>query len=58
MTAKFVSVLDTSNDLFSVSEKRWNGENTTYTKRAAGLPVFAHELYREMIPAVLRIETR
>lgn len=58
MTAKFVSVLDTSNDLFSVSEKRWNGENTTYTKRAAELPVFAHELYREMIPAVLQVELK
>lgn len=40
-TARFLSVLDTSNDLFSVSEKRWNGETVTYTKRAAELPVFA-----------------
>lgn len=40
-TARFVSVLDTSNDLFPVSEKRWNGEYITYTRRAAELPVFA-----------------
>ena len=39
--AKFLSVLDTSNDLFSVSEKRWNGETVTYTKRAAELPIFS-----------------
>ncbi len=38
--ARFLSVLDTSNDIFSVSEKRWNGEMVTYTKRAAELPVF------------------
>lgn len=38
--AKYVSVLDTSNDLFPVSEKRWNGETVTYTKRTAELPVF------------------
>lgn len=40
VTAKYLSVLDTSNDLFSVSEKRWNGEIITYTKRTAGLPIF------------------
>lgn len=40
-TARFLSVLNTSNDLFPVSEKRWNGETVTYTKRAAELPVFA-----------------
>ena len=39
--AKFLSVLDTSNDIFSVSEKRWNGEVVTYTRRTAELPVFA-----------------
>ena len=39
--AKLLSVLDTSNDLFSVSEKRWNGDSETYTKRAAELPIFA-----------------
>lgn len=39
-TAKYVSMLDASNDLFSVSEKRWNGETVTYTKRTAALPVF------------------
>ena len=39
--AKFLEVLDTSNDLFSVREKQWNGSEITYTKRAAELPVFA-----------------
>ena len=39
--ARFLSVLDTSNDIFSVSEKRWNGEVVTYTRRSAELPVFA-----------------
>ncbi len=40
-TAKLLSVLDTSNDLFEVSEKRWNNEILTYTKRATELPVFS-----------------
>lgn len=40
-TAKLLSVLDTSNDLFTVREKRWNGEIDTYTKRAVELPVFS-----------------
>ncbi len=40
-TAKLLSVLDTSNDLFSVREKRWNGDIDTYTKRAVQLPIFA-----------------
>ncbi len=40
-TAKYVSVLDTSNDFFSISEKQWNGNYTTYTKRTVELPVFA-----------------
>ena len=39
--AKYLAVLDTSNDIFPVSEKRWNGEYITYTKRTAELPVFA-----------------
>ena len=38
--AKYLSVLDTSNDIFPVSEKRWNGETVTYTKRTAELPIF------------------
>lgn len=37
--AKYVSVLDTSNDIFSVSEKRWNGETVTYTERTSELPI-------------------
>ena len=37
--AKYLSVLDTSNDLFSVSEKRWNGETVTYTERTSDLPL-------------------
>lgn len=39
--AKLLSVLDTSNDLFLVQTKRWNGEIETYTERAAALPIFA-----------------
>lgn len=39
--AKLLSVLDTSNDLFSVQTRRWNGETETYTERAASLPIFA-----------------
>lgn len=40
-TARFLEVLDHSNDIFTVSEKRYNGEIITYTKRAAELPIFA-----------------
>ncbi len=40
-TAKYLSVLDISNDIFPVEEERWNGEKITYTKRTAQLPVFA-----------------
>ncbi len=40
-TARFLAVLDHSNDIFTVSEKRYNGEIITYTKRAAELPIFA-----------------
>lgn len=39
--ARLLSVLDSSNDLFTVQEKRWNGAIDTYTKRAAVLPIFA-----------------
>ncbi len=39
--AKLLTVLDTSNDLFTIQEKRWDGEVSTYTKRALELPVFA-----------------
>ncbi len=38
--ARYLSVLDTSNDIFTVSEKGWNNETVTYTKRTAELPVF------------------
>ncbi len=38
--AKYVSVLDTSTDLYTVSEKRWNGEIMTYTQRTSELPIF------------------
>ena len=38
--AKLLTVLDTSNDLFTVQEKRWNGTIDTYTKRATALPIF------------------
>ncbi len=41
---KYLSVLDTSNDMFSVSEKRWDGKEEIYTKRTAELPVFADML--------------
>lgn len=40
--AKLLSVLDTSNDLFTVQEKRWNGETLIYTRRALELPVFSN----------------
>ena len=39
--AKLLSVLDSSNDLFTIQEKRWNGTIDTYTKRATALPIFA-----------------
>lgn len=39
-TAALLSVLDSSNDFYVVSEKRYSGENVTYTKRAADLPIF------------------
>lgn len=39
--AKLLSVLDTSNDLFTVQTKSWNGQVETYTERAAALPIFA-----------------
>lgn len=39
-TAALLSVLDSSNDFYTVSEKRYNGETVTYTKRAADLPIF------------------
>ncbi len=38
---KFLDVLDTSNDIFSVQHKHWNGEVITFTRRTAELPVFA-----------------
>lgn len=39
-TMKFLTVLDTSNDLFVIQEKRYNGEINSYTKRATELPIF------------------
>ncbi len=39
-TAALLSALDSSNDFYTVSEKRWNGEIQTYTERAAELPIF------------------
>lgn len=39
--AKLLTVLDTSTDLFSVQEKRWNGVVETYTRRAVELPIFS-----------------
>lgn len=39
-TAALLSVLDSSNDFYMVSEKRWNGETVTYTRRTADLPIF------------------
>ncbi|MCI8583784.1 MAG: DUF4132 domain-containing protein [Dorea sp.] len=41
---KYLSVLNTTNDIFSVSEKRWNGAEEIYTKRTAELPIFADML--------------
>lgn len=38
--AKMLSVLDTSNDIFTVEERRYNGSVSTHTKRATKLPVF------------------
>ncbi len=40
ITAAFLSVLDSSCDFYTVSEKRYNGEILTYTKRTADLPIF------------------
>lgn len=40
VTAAFLSVLNSSNDFYKVSEKRYNGEILTYTKRTADLPIF------------------
>lgn len=42
--AKLLSVLDPSNDLFPVQDKRWNGEIDRYTKRAVELPIFSDML--------------
>ena len=39
MTAKLFSLLDSSNDLFTVEEESW-GTKYVYTKRALDLPVF------------------
>lgn len=39
-TASLLKALDSSNDFFTVKEKRWNGEIETYTKRAVELPIF------------------
>lgn len=39
--ARLLSVLDTSNDLFTIEEKRWNGLMDTYTERATELPIFS-----------------
>ena len=44
-TAALLSVLDTSNDFFTVSEKRWNGEIQTHTERSADLPIFRSMRY-------------
>ncbi len=38
--SKYLSVLDTSNDIFTVEEKRWDGSFFRYTEHTAGLPVF------------------
>ncbi|MCI8490680.1 MAG: DUF4132 domain-containing protein [Lachnospiraceae bacterium] len=38
-TAALLSVLDSSNDFYPVSEKRWNGEIQTHTERSADLPI-------------------
>lgn len=40
--ARLLSVLDTSNDLFTVTNKRWDGEIETFTRRAAELPIFSY----------------
>ncbi|MCI9374101.1 MAG: DUF4132 domain-containing protein [Lachnospiraceae bacterium] len=40
--AKLLTVLNGSNDLFTVREKRWNGETLVYTKRTVELPVFTN----------------
>lgn len=40
-TAKLLTLLDTSNDLITVQEKRFNGETVVYTKRTLELPIFS-----------------
>lgn len=40
VTAKLFSLLDSSNDLFTVEEERW-GTKYVYTRRALDLPVFS-----------------
>lgn len=42
---KFLSILNTSNDIFPVKHRHWNGENIVYTKRAVELPIFANMLH-------------
>lgn len=37
---RLVEVLDDSNDIFTVEERRWNGSLETVTKRSADLPIF------------------
>lgn len=44
VAAKYLSVLDTSNDLFSVSEQRYNGQTIRYTERTTELPVIREAL--------------
>ncbi len=40
VTARLLSVLDSSNDMFTIEEERWNGQKHVFTKRALDLPVF------------------
>ena len=47
VTAKLLSVLDSSNDLFTLEEEHWNGQKYNYTKRSLDLPVF-DEMFREL----------
>lgn len=47
VTAKLLSVLDNSNDIFTVEEEHWNGQKYRYTKRALELPIF-EDLFREL----------
>lgn len=39
--ARLLSLLNTSNDLFTVQEKRWNNQTDSYTKRTLELPIFS-----------------